>query len=336
MTQQGLLKVVCGTDTLGVGINVPIRTVLFSGLSKYDGTRQRQLQVREFQQIAGRAGRAGYDTIGHVVVEAPEHDIENARLVRKAGDDPKKLKRVNRKKPPEGFVSWGQGTFEKLSTGTPESLVSRMRVSHSMVLDVISRPGDARASLERLLRESGETEESQDKLLAEVDEIIEALLAGEVVERIDPPDARGPDAAADDRPAGQLRAQPAAVPVRGRDAGAARHRVADVRARRGLGDRGDARRPAADRQRAAPSGPRRGDQRDEDGRHRVRRADGAARGDHPPQAARGAAHGGVRDLSWRAPVGRRSRAAAQVGRARDVGAGHDVLRADRRLPARAV
>ncbi len=191
LTQQGLLKVVCGTDTLGVGINVPIRTVLFSGLSKYDGTRQRQLQVREFQQIAGRAGRAGFDTIGHVVVEAPEHDIENARLVRKAGDDPKKLRKVNRKKPPEGFVGWREATFDKLSNGTPESLVSRMRVSHAMVLDVVSRPGDARMSLERLLQESGETEESKDKLLAEVDEIIEVLLAGEVVERIDPPDAEG-------------------------------------------------------------------------------------------------------------------------------------------------
>ncbi len=297
LTQQGLLKVVCGTDTLGVGINVPIRTVLFSGLSKYDGTRQRQLQVREFQQIAGRAGRAGYDTIGHVVVEAPEHEIENARLVRKAGDDPKKLQaRINRKKPPEGFVSWGEGTFEKLSTGTPEPLVSRMRVSHAMVLDVISRPGDARASLERLLRESGETEESQDRLLAEVDEIIEALLAGEVVEPIDPPDARGSHAAADDRPAGQLRAQPAAVAVRRRSARAARPRVADVRARRRVGRRGDARRPATDRQRAAAPRPRRGDQRDEDGRHRVRRADGAARGDHPPQAAGGAADRGVRDV----------------------------------------
>ena len=179
LTQAGLLKVVCGTDTLGVGINVPIRTVLFSGLSKYDGVRQRQLQVREFQQIAGRAGRAGFDTVGHVIVEAPEHDIENARLVRKAGDDVKKQRKIQRKKAPEGFVSWGEGTFTKLSTGTPEPLVSRMRVSHAMVLDVISRPGDARASLERLLRESDETEESQDRLLAEVDEIIDALLAGE-------------------------------------------------------------------------------------------------------------------------------------------------------------
>ncbi|MGA9715148.1 MAG: DUF3516 domain-containing protein [Aeromicrobium sp.] len=191
LAQQGLLKVVCGTDTLGVGINVPIRTVLFSGLSKYDGTRQRQLQVREFQQIAGRAGRAGFDTIGHVVVEAPEHEIENARLVRKAGDDPKKIKKIQRKKPPEGYVSWGQGTFEKLATGTPEALVSRMRVSHAMVLDVLQRSGDARESLTRLIRESGETEESQDRLLAEVDAIIDALIAGDVVEPIEPPDAAG-------------------------------------------------------------------------------------------------------------------------------------------------
>ncbi|MEO6606817.1 MAG: DUF3516 domain-containing protein [Aeromicrobium sp.] len=191
LTQQGLLKVVCGTDTLGVGINVPIRTVLFSGLSKYDGVKQRQLQVREFQQIAGRAGRAGFDTVGHVVVEAPEHDIENARLIRKAGDDPKKLRKVNRKKAPEGFVSWGQGTFDKLVGGTPEPLVSRMRVSHAMVLDVISRQGDARTSLERLFRESDETEESQDKLLAEVEEIIDALQAGGVIETVDPPDADG-------------------------------------------------------------------------------------------------------------------------------------------------
>ncbi|MDQ3158485.1 MAG: DUF3516 domain-containing protein [Actinomycetota bacterium] len=191
LTQAGLLKVVCGTDTLGVGINVPIRTVLFSGLSKYDGTRQRQLQVREFQQIAGRAGRAGFDTVGHVVVEAPEHEIENARLVRKAGDDVKKQRRINRKKPPDGFVSWGEGTFARLTTGTPEPLVSRMKVSHAMVLDVISRPGDAMASLEHLLRESDETVEVQDKLLQEVRDIVEALLAGEVVERVDPPDAEG-------------------------------------------------------------------------------------------------------------------------------------------------
>ena len=107
LAQAGLLKVICGTDTLGVGINVPIRTVVLTGLAKYDGVRARHLQAREFHQIAGRAGRAGFDTLGSVVVQAPEHEVENARLVAKAGDDPKKLRRVQRKKPPEGFVSWG-------------------------------------------------------------------------------------------------------------------------------------------------------------------------------------------------------------------------------------
>ena len=79
LAQAGLLKVICGTDTLGVGINVPIRTVVFTGLSKYDGRRQRMLKAREFHQIAGRAGRAGFDTAGTVVVQAPEHVVENHR-----------------------------------------------------------------------------------------------------------------------------------------------------------------------------------------------------------------------------------------------------------------
>src|SRR4051812_26795932 len=128
LAQQGLLKVICGTDTLGVGINVPIRTVLFTGLAKFDGNRQRVLRIREFQQIAGRAGRAGFDTIGYVVVQAPEHVIANERLVAKAGDDPKKLRRVQRKKPPEGTVVWTEQTFDKLVQGRPEMLVSRMKV----------------------------------------------------------------------------------------------------------------------------------------------------------------------------------------------------------------
>ncbi len=114
LAQAGLLKVICGTDTLGVGINVPIRTVVFAALSKYDGQRTRQLQVREFHQIAGRAGRAGFDTAGTVVVQAPEHEVENARLLAKAGDDIKKRRRIVRKKPPEGFVSWTKNTHDRL------------------------------------------------------------------------------------------------------------------------------------------------------------------------------------------------------------------------------
>ncbi|MDO9379283.1 MAG: DUF3516 domain-containing protein [Nocardioidaceae bacterium] len=190
LTQAGLLKVVCGTDTLGVGINVPIRTVLFSALTKYDGTRQRHLQVREFQQIAGRAGRAGFDTVGSVVVEAPDHVVENAKQLAKAGDDVRKQRKVTRKKAPEGFVNWTESTFDRLTTGEPEPLVSRMKVSHAMVLDVVQRRGDAFASMRYLLRDNHEPRRRQNQLIREAIAIFRALVAGGVVERVPEP---GPD-----------------------------------------------------------------------------------------------------------------------------------------------
>ena len=141
LAQAGLLKVICGTDTLGVGVNVPIRTVLFTALTKYDGNRVRTLRAREFHQIAGRAGRAGFDTAGFVVAQAPEHVIENEKALAKAGDDPKKRRKVVRKKAPEGFVAWSETTFEKLIASDPEPLTSRFRVTHIMLLSVIARPG---------------------------------------------------------------------------------------------------------------------------------------------------------------------------------------------------
>src|SRR4051794_38497381 len=156
LAQTGLLKVICGTDTLGVGINVPIRTVVFTGLAKFDGTNHRLLKAREFHQIAGRAGRAGFDTNGYVVVQGPEHAIENARLVRKAGDDPVKLKRIQRKKPADGVVSWTEETFERLRNATPEPLVSRMRVNHAMILNVINQPADPMEVLHALTQDNHE------------------------------------------------------------------------------------------------------------------------------------------------------------------------------------
>src|SRR3954453_15748880 len=119
LAQTGLLKVICGTDTLGVGINVPIRTVVFTGLAKFDGARQRLLKAREFHQIAGRAGRPGFDTTGYVVAQAPEHVVENEKALAKAGDDPKKRRKVQRKKAPEGFVTWDEETFTRLQTAEP-------------------------------------------------------------------------------------------------------------------------------------------------------------------------------------------------------------------------
>lgn len=191
LAQAGLLKVIAGTDTLGVGINVPIRTVVMTGLSKYDGSRQRLLKAREFHQIAGRAGRAGYDTSGSVVVQAPEHDVENAKAVAKAGDDPKKLRKIQRKKPPEGFVTWNKATFERLVEAEPEPLVSRMRVSHSMLLNVIEREGDPFESMRRLLRDNHEEPRNQARLSRRAIQIYRTLLSAGVVERLEPPDATG-------------------------------------------------------------------------------------------------------------------------------------------------
>jgi superfamily II RNA helicase len=191
LAQAGLLKVICGTDTLGVGINVPIRTVLFTGLSKYDGTKVRLLQAREFHQIAGRAGRAGYDTVGNVVVQAPEHVIENERALAKAGDDPKKRRKVVRKKPPEGSIGWGRPTFERLVAAEPEPLASSFRVSHSMLLNVIGRPGDAFAAMRHLLTDNHEDRAAQRRHIRRAIAIYRALLAGGVVERLDEPDEEG-------------------------------------------------------------------------------------------------------------------------------------------------
>jgi superfamily II RNA helicase len=147
LAQQGLLRVVCGTDTLGVGINVPIRTVLLTGLTKFDGTRMRQLTAREFHQVAGRAGRAGFDTAGEVVALAPEHEIENARAAAKAGDDPKAKRKLVKKRAPDGFVSWGPASFERLIAADPEPLASSLRMTAAMMLQLLSRPGaDAAAS----------------------------------------------------------------------------------------------------------------------------------------------------------------------------------------------
>jgi len=191
LAQSGLLKVICGTDTLGVGINVPIRTVLLTALSKYDGRRTRLLSAREFHQVAGRAGRAGFDVAGDVVVLAPEHVIENQRAVAKAGDDPAKKRKVIRRKPPEGFVNWTETTFDKLVVAEPEPLTSHFRMSHAMVLGVISRPGDAFVAMRRLIEESHEPRNRQLRHALRAIAITRALLAAGVVERLDEPDETG-------------------------------------------------------------------------------------------------------------------------------------------------
>ena len=191
LAQAGLLKVICGTDTLGVGINVPIRTVVFAALSKYDGVRQRQLHAREFHQIAGRAGRAGFDTAGTVVVQAPEHEVENARLLARAGEDEKKKRRIVRKKPPDGFVSWGKNTHDRLQSAAPEALVPQFAVTPAMVLNVIARPGDAFVAMKHLILSNHSTFAAKRAQVRAAIRAYRALLAAGVIERLDAPDPTG-------------------------------------------------------------------------------------------------------------------------------------------------
>jgi superfamily II RNA helicase len=156
LAQKGLLKVICGTDTLGVGVNVPIRSVVFTKLCKFDGEKVRILSVRDFQQIAGRAGRKGFDDHGYVIAQAPEHVVENLRLEAKARSG--KMKKFVKKKAPEwGYVHWDKGTFDRLATSDPEPLVSRFHVSHGMLLSVLGRPAGGCRAMKRLVLDSLET-----------------------------------------------------------------------------------------------------------------------------------------------------------------------------------
>ncbi len=155
LAQKGLLKIICGTDTLGVGINVPIRTVLFSRLCKFDGQKTLILSARDFHQIAGRAGRKGFDDRGWVVAQAPEHVIENLKLAGKAARDGKKT--VKRQPPEKNFVNWDKNTFTRLISASPERLTSRFEVSHAMLLNVLSRKGDGCTAMQRLIRDCHES-----------------------------------------------------------------------------------------------------------------------------------------------------------------------------------
>jgi len=184
LTQQGLLKVVCGTDTLGVGVNVPIRSVLFTGLSKYDGTGTKVLTVRDFKQIAGRAGRRGFDTVGYVVAQAPEHDIENIKLAQKTN---KKGKPLQKRKAPDGFVGWSEQTFRKLIDAAPEKLVSSFQVRHNTLLNVFSREyEDGCFALKQLINGCHEPEIRKIKHRKNAWALFRGLVEGKVLEIIPP------------------------------------------------------------------------------------------------------------------------------------------------------
>jgi hypothetical protein len=181
LSQQGLLRVICGTDTLGVGVNIPIRTVLFTKLAKYDGRKTAILTVRDFKQIAGRAGRKGFDTKGSVVAQAPEHIIEKRKSERSGG------KKVV-KGPAKGEVSWTKETFEKLIARPPETLKSRFRVTHGMVLNLLQRDAEQDDpnlrnfdSLRDLIRRCHEEEGAKARLLTQAAVLVRSLFRAGII-----------------------------------------------------------------------------------------------------------------------------------------------------------
>ncbi|MDR0353147.1 MAG: DUF3516 domain-containing protein, partial [Opitutaceae bacterium] len=194
LAQRGLLKLVCGTDTLGVGINVPIRTVVFTKLWKYDGQKAAILNVRDFRQIAGRAGRKGFDTVGHVIVQAPEHSIANKLADAKAAaakSSGGKKKTPAKQKAPEGTPGWDAKTFEKLMTAPPEPLQSRFAVSHGMLLHVLARDADGCRALRRLIADSHEPPARKKAHRRRAWQLFRALLDRKIIAWI-PPAARPP------------------------------------------------------------------------------------------------------------------------------------------------
>jgi superfamily II RNA helicase len=192
LTQRGLLKVICGTDTLGVGVNVPIRTVLFTQLFKFDGSSTKTLAVRDFKQIAGRAGRRGFDTSGTVVAQAPEHVIENLRLEKKAASSGKKSF-VKRKPPEKGFVNWDEKGYRRLIDAPPEKLVSSFRVQHSMLLNVLSRTHeDGCDALRKIIKDSHEPPAKKKAHKKRAFQIFRGMVEGNILRIIPPAERHGP------------------------------------------------------------------------------------------------------------------------------------------------
>lgn len=188
LAKLGLLKVISGTDTLGVGVNIPIRTVVFSKLCKYDGQRTRILKVRDFKQICGRAGRKGYDDHGTVIALAPEHVIDNERAAAKAAGDPKKLKKLHKKKPPDrGYVHWSEDTFKKLKNGKPEELTSRFQVTHGMMLSVLSRQEGGCQAMKDLIRSSHDRNAVQHRHAKQAIQLFRSLVEADIVALVDQP-----------------------------------------------------------------------------------------------------------------------------------------------------
>ena len=105
---KGYVKMLFATETFAVGLNMPTKTVLFTSLKKYDGREHRYLLPHEYTQQAGRAGRRGYDTVGHVI------------------------HLTNLFEPPT------PNDYNIIMGNVPQKIVSKLKISYLMVLNCVN------------------------------------------------------------------------------------------------------------------------------------------------------------------------------------------------------
>lgn len=104
---RGFIKILFCTETMSVGINLPVKTTIFTDICKFNGDVVRTLHGHEYTQAAGRAGRLGLDTVGHVI-------------------------HLNNLFRPVDSIS-----YKKMMNGKPQALVSKFKISYNLLLNLL-------------------------------------------------------------------------------------------------------------------------------------------------------------------------------------------------------
>jgi superfamily II RNA helicase len=104
---RGFIKILFCTETMSVGINLPVKTTIFTEVSKYDGVSNRMLLGHEYTQAAGRAGRLGLDKVGHVI------HLNNL------------------------FRDCESANYRTMMKGAPQTLTSKFKISYNLLLNLI-------------------------------------------------------------------------------------------------------------------------------------------------------------------------------------------------------
>lgn len=106
--EKGYIKFLFATETFSVGLNMPIKTAIFTDVKKFDGSGMRMLHPHEFVQASGRAGRRGIDTVGHVIHLS--NLFRNVELTE----------------------------YRTMMQGKPQTLVSKFKISYNLLLNLIN------------------------------------------------------------------------------------------------------------------------------------------------------------------------------------------------------